>query len=143
VSGATHETLKAGEDVKMGSEKSFGLVFAAVFGLVTIWPFLFGDGGIRWWALGVALVFLALAFLYPKALGPLNRAWFLFGMLLSKVMSPIVMGLLFVVAVVPTAIVMRLRGHDLLAMKLDREAESYWIRRDPKEFNPKSMERQF
>ena len=86
---------------------------------------------LRWWSLAIAIAFLAVALVYPAALRPLNRAWFLFGMLLSKVMTPVVMGLLFVLTVVPTELIMRLRKRDLLNLKLDRTAKSYWIKREP------------
>jgi hypothetical protein len=122
----------------MGSDRGFGTVFAVVFGLIGVWPALslrwlpsFDMNLVRWWSLAIAAAFLTVTIVYPSALRPLNRLWFLFGMLLSKVMTPIVMGLLFFLAVVPAALVMRLRGHDLLRLKLDRQAKSYWIVREP------------
>jgi hypothetical protein len=134
----THEAFARGHDVKMGSERSFGVVFAVVFALIGVWPAVtlgwrprFDPDLLRWWSLAVAAAFLAVALAYPPLLRPLNRLWFRFGLLLSRVMTPIIMGLLFVLTVVPTAIVMRLRGHDLLRLKLDRQAKSYWIMREP------------
>src|SRR5262245_42486721 len=122
----------------MGSERGFGIVFAVVFALIGIWPAVkigwrpsFDPGLLRWWSLAVAACFLAITFAYPLALRPLNRLWFRIGMLLSKIMTPIVMGLIFVLAVVPTAVIMRLRGYDLLRRKTDRQAKSYWIVREP------------
>jgi hypothetical protein len=133
----THEALTSSHQVKMGSERGFGIVFAVVFALIGVWPAFslrrlrFDPGMLRWWSLVIAIAFLAAALVYPAVLRPLNKAWFLFGMLLSKVMTPIVMGLLFVLTVVPTGIIMRLRKHDLLRLKLDRNAKSYWIMREP------------
>ena len=133
----THEAHTASHDVKMGSERGFGVVFAVVFALIGVWPAFsiwrprFDPGMLRWWSLAIAIAFLAVALVYPVALRPLNKAWFLFGMLLSKVMTPIVMGLLFVLTVVPTGLIMRLRKRDLLNLKLDRTAKSYWIEREP------------
>jgi hypothetical protein len=134
----THETLVRGHDVKMGSERGFGLVFAVVFALIGVWPALtlrwvprFDPDLLRWWALAIAAAFLVAALVAPFVLRPLNRLWFKFGMLLSMVMTPLVMGILFVVTVVPTALVMRLRGRDLMRLKLDRRAKSYWILREP------------
>ena len=133
----THEARTASHDVKMGSERGFGIVFAVVFALIGVWPAVsiwrprFDPAMLRWWSLAIAMAFLAVALVYPAALRPLNKAWFLFGMLLSKVMTPIVMGLLFVLTVVPTGLIMRLRKRDLLNLKLDRTAKSYWIKREP------------
>ena len=116
-------------EVKMGSERSLGIVFAVVFVIVALWP-LTGDGDPRFWALGIAVVFLGLGLLLPQSLGPLNKVWFKFGMVLSAIVSPIVMGLVFFIAVTPTALIMRARKKDLLKQKLDRNAQSYWILRD-------------
>ncbi len=122
----------------MGSERGFGLVFATIFALIGVWPAIrlgwlprFDPEVLRWWSLAMAAAFLVVALLVPSVLRPLNWLWFQFGMLLSKVMTPIVMGILFVVTVVPTAFVMRLRGKDLLRLKMDRQAKSYWIMREP------------
>jgi predicted membrane metal-binding protein len=122
----------------MGSERSFGLVFAAVFGLIGVWPAVhlgwspqFEPGLVRIWSLAIAGLFLAAGLLTPALLAPLNRLWFMFGMLLSRVMTPLVMGVVFVLTVIPTALVMRLRGRDLLRLKIDRQAKSYWILREP------------
>ncbi len=136
--GQTHEVLAPGHDVKMGSERGFGIVFAVVFALIGVWPAIalgwvprFDPAALRWWPLAIAAAFLVVALLVPSLLRPLNWLWFKFGMLLSKVMSPIVMGLVFVLTVVPTALVMRLRGRDLLRLNIDRQTKSYWIMREP------------
>lgn len=114
---------------KVGSERNFGLVFAVVFALVGLWPIL-GGNGMRIWALAVAAVFVLLAFVRPSVLRPLNLAWFRFGLLLGRIVSPVVMALIFFVAVTPTALIMRMFGKDVLRLRFDREAESYWIGRD-------------
>jgi hypothetical protein len=136
--GQTHEALARGHDVQMGSERGFGLVFAVVFALIGVWPAIhlgwaprFDIDALRWWSLAIAAAFLAVALIAPSLLRPLNWLWFQFGMLLSKVMTPLVMGIMFVLTVVPTALVMRLRGKDLLRLKIDRQAKSYWIMREP------------
>ena len=134
--------LTGNTEVKMGSERSFGIVFAIVFLLIAPFPLL-GDGGVRLWSAGVAAVFGGLAFLAPELLAPLNTLWFKFGMLLSKIMSPIVMGILFFVTVTPTGLIMRARGKDLLRQKLDPDAETYWIEVDPEQAALTSMKKQF
>ena len=134
--------LQGNTTVKMGSERGFGIVFAIVFLIIALFPLL-GDGGVRLWSVGVAAVFGGLAFLAPKFLAPLNRLWFRFGMLLSRIVSPIVMGILFFVTVTPTGLIMRARGKDLLRQKLDPDAETYWIEIDPEMAAQSSMKKQF
>jgi len=121
--------IKGHVEVKMGSERGLGIVFAIVFIIVALWP-LTGNGDPRYWALAVAALFAALGLFVPKALRHLNIVWFKFGMVLSAIVSPIVMGLVFFVAVTPTGLIMRLKNRDLINSKLDRKAESYWIQRD-------------
>ena len=134
--------LQGNTTVKMGSERGFGIVFAIVFLIIALFPLL-GDGGVRLWSVGVAAVFGGLAFVAPKFLAPLNRLWFRFGMLLSRIVSPIVMGILFFVTVTPTGLIMRARGKDLLRQKLDPDAETYWIEIDPEMAAQSSMKKQF
>lgn len=113
----------------MGSERGFGLVFFCFFLVVAAWPMLSG-GSPRPWALAVALIFVALALLRPAVLAPLNKLWFRFGLLLGKIAAPVVMSLVFFLTVLPTGIVMRLLGKDLLNRKLDRSAPTYWVKRE-------------
>lgn len=127
---STHEDFKAKSDVKQGSDKGFGLVFAAFFAIIGFWPILKGEE-IRLWALILAALFLVVSFVRPQLLKPLNRVWFLFGLLLHKIVSPLIMGLLFFLTVTPTALVMRALGKDSLRLKRDPNATSYWILRDP------------
>ena len=137
-----HEKLDRGSDVKPGSERAFGLVFAAVFALIGLWPLLSAES-VRPWALIVAALLIAAARFAPRALDPLNRLWFLFGVLLHKIVSPLVMALLFFVTVTPIAILMRLAGKDPLRLKFDRAAKSYWIERTPPGPAPETMRNQF
>jgi len=137
-----HETLDRKEDIEVGSEKSFGIVFAVVFTLIALWP-LFQGLSVRWWALAVAGVFLIAAFVAQPLLKPLNILWFKFGMLLYKFVNPIVMGLLYYTTIVPTGLIMRACGKDPLNRAFDAEANSYWIERDPPGPEPDSMKNQF
>lgn len=137
-----HESFDRASDVKTGSERAFGLVFAAVFLLVALWPLLAGDAP-RYWAIVVALVFAAAAGLAPRILEPLNRLWFRFGMLLHRIVSPLIMALLFFLTVTPIALVMRFMGKDPLRLKFDRAARTYWIERAPPGPPPESMRHQF
>lgn len=113
------------------SEKSFGIVFAIFFLLVALFP-LTNSEDIRLWAIIISAIFLLLSFVAPKLLSLPNKLWFKFGLLLGSVIAPVVMALVYIVTVVPTGLIMRLLGKDLLKQKLDKQAKSYWIeRKDP------------
>lgn len=135
--------VSAHSDVKMGSERGFGLVFACVFAIIGLWPLVFHGGGIRLWAMGLGLVFLVLAFAAPQALRPLNRAWFRFGLLLGKIVAPIVMGIIFFVTVTPIGLLRRLKNADPLGAKPDPSAKSYWVLRETETAARTSMRKQF
>ena len=123
---------------KIPSNKSFGIVFFIVFLLISIYP-LIKSGELRLWSLIVALVFLILGLLNSKILTPLNSIWFKFGLLLGKVVSPVIMGIIFFLVVTPTSFIMRILGKDLLNLKYNKN-KSYWIEKE----GPKSkMKNQF
>jgi len=127
--------------IQMGSERGFGLVMAVVFAIVGLLP-LIGGGGLRLWALAVGLVFLGLALLYPRALRRLNILWFKFGLLLGRIVTPVVMTVLFVVTVVPTGLIMRALGKDGLRLKR-QGGNSHWITRPEPGPKKGSMRDQF
>jgi len=102
-----HEDLSREIDEPHGSDRSFGFVFATVFALIALLPLLHGHA-LRLWALAPAAAFLILALAAPKVLAPLNRVWMAVGRLLNRIVSPVVMAVLFLVAVVPTGIVLKL-----------------------------------
>jgi predicted membrane metal-binding protein len=128
--------------IQTSSDRSFGIVFAVVFAVIGLWPFLFG-GMVRWWSLAIAAAFLAVALVRPALLEPLNRLWTKFGLLLNRIVSPLVMGLLFFVVITPFALGARLAGKDLLRLKHDPEAESYWIPREPPGPSPETIKNQY
>jgi hypothetical protein len=127
------------DKIKMGSERSFGLVFAGVFLIVALVP-LWYHHPVRWWALPIAAVVLLVAMVRPAILAPLNRLWFRFGLALGKVMTPAVMGILFVIAVIPTALLLKLFGKDPMQRRLSPDATSYW---EPRDKQPGPMRDQF
>lgn len=138
----THEVLAREEVVKGSSDRSFGLTFAVVaLILAAIW--YWHDRS--WWiyALGAAAVFAGLALAAPKVLAPLNRVWLKIGLLLHRVVNPLVMGLLFFGCITPMALVIRILGKDMLRLRFDAQADSYWIRREPPGPEPESMRNQF
>ena len=116
------------KNIKTGSNKSFGIVFFIFFLVVAIYPLYFGNS-IRVWSIVVSLIFLLLGLLNSRILTPLNLIWFQFGMLLGKIVSPVVMGLVFFVVVTPTGLIMRLLKKDLLNLK-KKTSNTYWIKRD-------------
>lgn len=139
---ASPEHRAHADEVKPGSERSFGLVFTAAFALIALLPMIKG-GEPRLWAGAVAVVFLVLALAAPGLLRPLNRVWFLFGLALHKIVSPLVMGALFFLVISPIGLVMRASGKDPLHRRFDKDADSYWIHRAPPGPAPESMKNQF
>jgi len=113
------------KDVKISSNKSFGLVFFIVFFLISIYPLL-NNQNIRLWSLAISIIFLVLGVLNSKILTPLNKIWFKFGMLLGSVVSPFVMGIIFFFVVTPTAFLMKIIGKDILNLKQNKK-NTYWI----------------
>ena len=134
--------LTSNTDVKMGSDKAFGIVFAVVFGIIAFWPVLWWNNP-RVWAILVAAVFLLVAFIKPDLLRPLNRIWFLFGLLLHKIVSPIIIVVLFFLTVTPIALLMRAFGKDVLNQSLEPDTESYWITVSDEHHASSSMRNQF
>ena len=137
-----HEDFSRRGEVEAGSERTFGIVFSAVFAIIGLYP-LWGGGEGRIWALIIAGAFLLAALIAPRILSPLNGLWFRVGRLLHNIVSPVIMGLLFFVAVTPTALIMRLAGKDPLRLHFDSEARTYWIDRRPPGPEPKTMRNQF
>jgi Saxitoxin biosynthesis operon protein SxtJ len=129
-------------EAKMGSERSFGVVFAIVFAIIGTVPLLRGSE-LRLWSLLIAAVFLAFGLIAPRVLRPLNILWFKFGLLLGRIIAPIVISLLFFIAVTPTALIMRLLRKDVLSLRFDRNAKSYWISRSRTNNPMGSMKNQF
>lgn len=138
----THETLTREETVKGSSDRSFGLTFAVV-GLILAGIWFWRGHGYWIYALAASAGFAAIALLAPKLLAPLNKAWLKLGLLLHHIVNPLVMGLLFFAVITPMALVVRLMGKDLLRLRFDPQAKSYWIRREPPGPAPESMRHQF
>ena len=141
-SSQLHEDFSREEHVKAGSDRGFGQVFAGFFAILA--ALSWWNGHTTWhYTLPIAAAFLIVAYVYPKALGPLNRLWLKFGLLLYKVMNPLILGLLFFVTIMPIGLLMRAFGKDFLRLKLDRNAKTYWIERTPPGPPPQSMKNQF
>ena len=110
--------------VKIGSNRSFGIVFFIVFLVVALWPIL-NNGDIRIWSLIISIIFLVLGILNSKLLNPLNILWFKFGMFLGKIISPIIMLLVFFVVVTPISLFLKIFKKDILSLKKNN-SNTYW-----------------
>jgi hypothetical protein len=125
-------------DIKISSNRSFGIVFFVVFLLIALYPLL-NNEDVRSWSLILSFIFLILGVSNSKLLNPLNKIWFKFGLFLGKIISPIVMGIIFFSVVTPIGFIMKLLGKDLINLKFTNE-KSYWIEKS----GPKSkMKNQF
>ena len=124
---------------KLPSNRNFGIVFFAVFLVISLYP-LTKDGDITRWSFVISIIFLILGLTNSKILTPLNRLWFKFGILLGRIISPIIMALIFFAVVSPIGLIMRLLRKYLLNLKYNKKCKSYWIEKK----GPKSkMKNQF
>lgn len=138
-----HEDYSGHVQARGPSDRSFGLVFAGFFALVGVWPVLRHSGSPRWWACVLALVLAAIALLCAPVLRIPNRLWMRLGLLLSRIVNPIAMGVIFFGIFTPMAVFLRLRGRDPLRLRHDSAGATYWIERVPPGPEPRSMANQF
>jgi len=126
------------DEVKIGSNRSFGIVFFVFFLLISLYPLLHGADA-KLWLLIVSVIFLFLGLINSRILTPLNKIWFKIGIILGKIVSPIIMGIIYFLIVTPIGLIMKLFGKDLLNLKYENK-NSYWIEKA----GPKSkMKNQF
>lgn len=130
------------ETIAGSSDRTFGLLFAAIFAVLALWPLVHG-GKIRFWALALGAVFLVLALASPHALSWMNRGWMRFGLLLNRIVSPLAIGAVYFLTLVPMGLAMRAFGKKPLRLGFDPAAASYWISRDPPGPDPQTMNDQF
>lgn len=121
---------------------SFGWTFAAVFALAAAWSTWTGRPTAAVATAGVGAVIAALTVMSPHRLAPFNRAWFHFGLLLGKIVSPVVLTAMYILLILPFALVMRIAGRDALRLK-KRTTDTYWIAREPPALAPNSFKNQF
>jgi Saxitoxin biosynthesis operon protein SxtJ len=137
-----HEFGARAAPVETSSDRSFGLVFAAVFAVLAAhnaW-----HGGAVWpLYLAIGIGFLAVALMRPKSLALLNRLWTRLGLIIGMIVSPIVLALMFFLVVTPVGLLMRLTGKDPLRLQGDSGTDSYWIVRHPPGPPGDSMGEQF
>ena len=125
------------DDIKISSNRSFGIVFFIVFLLIALYPLTYSQD-IRVWSTIISIIFLVLGLLNSKILTPLNKLWFKFGIFLGKIISPIIMGIIFFLVVTPIGLLMRLLGKDLINLKYNNN-ESYWIEKKGPESKMKNQ----
>ena len=148
---STHEDYARDETIEGGSDRGFGLTVGGILLAIALVRL-----GLQWWRAGevapgwvelvlggVGIVLLVVGLLAPATLGPLNRAWTKLGLLLFKIVNPIVLGLIFLVTIIPIGLALRAFGKDPLRLRFDRDDQSYWIPREPPGPLPESMEQQF
>ena len=126
-------------EIKISTEKNFGIVFSIFFLIVSFYPLIY-QKNINYWTLAISFIFLILGIFFPKILKIPNYLWFKFGIFLGSIISPIIMGLVFFLTVTPTGIIMRMMGKDILKQKIDKKNNTYWINSEPKN---QSMKNQF
>ena len=139
---STHEDFSRHAEARGSSDRAFGVVIGVFLILVALAP-LRTHRSIRWWALAPAVLILAVAAVRPAWLHPLNRVWTGLGLLLGRIVTPIVTGLLFYLVVTPVAFLLRLLGKDPLRLARDAQAPTYWIERKPPGPPAEGMANQF
>ena len=116
------------QNIKLPSNRNFGIVFCIVFLIISLWPLL-NQNEIRIWSIIISGIFLILGLFNSKLLLPFNKFWFKFGIILGNIIAPIVMGIIYFLVVTPTGLIMRILGKDLLGLKKNNK-NSYWIKKD-------------
>ena len=130
---------KFNDNIKISSNRSFGIVFFIVFLFIALYPITYSED-IRIWSLIISFIFIILGLLNSKILTPLNKLWFKFGVILGKIISPTIMGIIFFLVVTPIGLIMKVLGKDLLKLKYNKKGNTYWIEKN----GPKSkMKNQF
>lgn len=148
---STHEDFVRDESIEGSTDRGFGLTVGGILlaiGLVRVGLGFWSSGElafgwVEWLLFGVGLPLVVLGLAAPLVLAPLNRAWTKLGLVLFKVVNPLVLGLIFLLTIVPIGLILRASGKDLLRLKFDRTAKSYWILREPPGPSPESMPQQF
>ena len=122
----SHESFERKEQLVIGSDKKFGYLFAAVFFFLSVSSFAVGFY-LRLLLLTLSLIFLACALLNPQVLRPVNKLWMRFGLLLNKIISPVILAILFLAAFVPVGLILKIFRKDVLNLRLNKNSKSYWI----------------
>jgi hypothetical protein len=142
MSKSSHENFAGFARRKTSSNRSFGVVVGGVFLLLALWPLVHAQPP-RWWALIPALPLLTLAAINPALLQKPNEWWQQLGLLLGKIVSPIIMGAIYYLWITPIALILRLMKKRFLFLQFEPDAVSYWIVRSPREPDPARLRRPY
>ena len=140
--GNWHESLATESAPSGSSDRAFGLLFSVVFAIIATFAVWKGRSSALWW-LVAAFLSLVVALFAAPLLGPLNRGWRWLSLQLSKILNPIMMGIVFFAVLTPVAMIMRLAGKDPLRLRFEPEKPSYWLARTPVSEGKTSMKDQF
>jgi hypothetical protein len=145
MTASLHEDYRRPEAVKGSSDRGFGLTVGGILLLIAaVRTWLHdGHGAIELVLAAVGLCLIVLALVRAQSLAGLNRAWTKLGLLLFKVVNPVVLALIYLVTIVPIGLIMRACGHDPLRLKRDPSASTYWVKREPPGPAPETMIHQF
>lgn len=135
----SHENYDRVEKIKISSEKNFGLTLGIIFSLLGLLPLIAGHP-IRIWWLVLGAAFLVPAFVKPELLKLPNQYWAKLGLLLNKIVSPVILFVLFFLVFFPMGVLLRVFKKDILNLKIDKSKKSYWIQ---SESAPTNMVDQF
>jgi hypothetical protein len=139
-----HEDFSRGETVKGSSDRAFGLTVGGILVLIAlVRAWLHGPGWLPYGLGGIGLLLVVLGLVLPRSLSAANRAWMKLGLVMFKVVNPVVLALIYGLTIVPTGLLMRLFGRDPLKLRIDRAAASYWVIREPPGPAPETMTNQF
>lgn len=131
--------------IEGASDRSFGLTVGGIFLAIEIfrlWPeFVLDVIGIVLLVISLPLILLGLVF--PVLLAPLNSLWTKLGLVMFKIVNPIIMLAVFILTIIPVGLLLKLFGKDSLRLRMEPESKSYWIERDPAGPSPESMKNQF
>ena len=139
---STHETVIRNEDIEPGSDRSFGLIVGGILGAIGLYQF-FTESALYLWFLCPGVLLVLSGLVWPALLHPLNIAWMKLGLLLGRIVTPVVMFLVYAISVVPIGLLLRMFGKDLLSLKQGKEKQSYWVERTPPGPPPESLKDQF
>lgn len=138
----SHENLDRNHEVTGSSDRSFGFSFTVVLSLAGVWPIFHGETP-HWWSFALAVAILAVALKRPALLARPNRWWTRFGIQLGRVVSLLVLTILYCFMIVPIGFLMRITGKQSLHVRLEPRATTYWVKREPPGLESGSLRRQF
>jgi Saxitoxin biosynthesis operon protein SxtJ len=139
----THEKFISNNEIKVGSERSFGLVFTAFFIILSCFALYKGNASTSLYLIVIAISMAIIAVISPALLRIPNILWYKFGLILHGIINPVILGFMFFLVITPTALFMRVMGKDPLNLTMKSDLKSYWIKRDPPGPEPETMVNQF